>query len=70
MFAVPPELAWHEEAWLVRQNMMTGQRMHDHQWLRYYLDFWGKYRFAPTARQSLPAFQGLGFLPGMEGPPR
>lgn len=70
MRAVPPEIARHEEAWLVRQNMVTGPRMHDHQWLRYYLDFRGKYNFAPTARQSLPAFQDLGFLPGMDGPHR
>jgi hypothetical protein len=55
---------------LVQQNMVTGQRMHDHRRLRYYLDFCGTYRFAPTARRSLPAFQSLGFLPGMEGPPR
>ena len=45
MRAVPPELARHDEARLVRQNLGTGQRMHDHQWLRYYLDFRGKYGF-------------------------
>ena len=70
MRAVPPEIARHDEVRLVRQNMVTGQRMHDYQWLRYYLDFCGKYSFAPTARQSLPAFQDLGFLLGMDGPPR
>lgn len=36
----------------------------------HYLDFWGKYRFAPTARRSLPAFQDLGFLLGMDDPSR
>ena len=45
MLAVLPELARHDEARLVRQNRVTGQRMHDHQWLRYYLDFRGKYSF-------------------------
>ena len=70
MHAVPSELARRDKARLVRQNLGTGQHMHDHRRLRYSLDFRGKYRFAPTARQSLPAFQGLGFLPGMEGPTR
>lgn len=30
MLAVPPEFARRYEARLVRQNMVTGQRMHDH----------------------------------------
>jgi hypothetical protein len=44
MLAVPQELARRQEARLVRQNMVTGQRMHDRQWLRYYQDFCGEYR--------------------------
>jgi hypothetical protein len=70
MLAVPPELTRHDEARLVQQNMVTGSGCMITKWLRYYLDFRGKYSFAPTARQSLPAFQDLGFLLGMDGPPR
>ncbi len=57
MLVVPPELTRRYEARLVQQNIVTGQRLHYHKWLRYYLDFCGKYNFAPTDRQSLPAFQ-------------
>ncbi len=57
MLVVPPELTRCYEARLVQQNIVTGQRLHYHKWLRYYLDFCSKYSFAPTDRQSLPAFQ-------------
>ena len=57
MLAVPPELARRYEARLAQQNILAGQRPHYHKWLRYYLDFCGKYSFPPTDRQSLPAFQ-------------
>jgi hypothetical protein len=56
MLVVPPELTRRYEAQLVQQNVMAGQRPPDHPWRRYDLDFCGKYRFAPTDRQSLPAF--------------
>jgi hypothetical protein len=57
MFAIPPELVRRYEARLAQQNILAGQRPHYHKWLRYYLDFCGKYSFPPTDRQSLPAFQ-------------
>ena len=57
MLAVPPELTRRYEARLAQQNIIAGQRPHYHKWLRYYLDFCDKYSFAPTDRQSLPAFQ-------------
>ena len=38
MLAIPLELARRYEARLAQQNRMAGQRPHDHQWLRYYLD--------------------------------
>lgn len=57
MLAVPPELTCRYEARLAQQNILAGQRPHYHKWLRYYLDFCGKYSFPPTDRQSLPAFQ-------------
>ena len=53
----PPELTRRYEARLVQQNIVTGQRPHDHQWLRCYLDFCDKYSFAPVDRLSLLAFQ-------------
>jgi hypothetical protein len=56
MLVVPPELTRRYEAQLAQQNIMAGQRPPDHPWRRYDLDFCGKYRFAPTDRQSLPAF--------------
>jgi integron integrase len=57
LLAVPPELTRRYEARLTRRNVMTGQRPHYHQWLRYYLDFCHKYSFSPTDRLGLPAFQ-------------
>jgi hypothetical protein len=57
MLVVPPEVTRRYEARLVQQNTVIGQRPHDHQWLRYYLDFCDKYSFAPVDRLSLPAFQ-------------
>ena len=50
MLAVPPELARRYEARLAQQNILAGQRPHYHKWLRYYLDFCGKYSFPPTDR--------------------
>ena len=38
MLAISLELARCYEARLAQQNRMAGQRPHDHQWLRYYLD--------------------------------
>ena len=43
VFAVPPELARRYEARLAQRNVMAEQRLHDHQWLRQYLDFSHKY---------------------------
>ena len=42
MLAVHQELARRQEARLIRQNLVTGQRMHDHHWPRYYPDFCGE----------------------------
>ena len=57
MLVVPTELTRRYEARLAQQNLMAEQRPHDHQWLRYDLDFCHKYSFAPTDRLSWPAFQ-------------
>ncbi|MEZ5581455.1 MAG: integron integrase [Candidatus Competibacteraceae bacterium] len=57
MLAVPPELTLRYEAWLKKQRIMTQRHHHYHKWLRYYLDFCHKYRFAPLERRSLSAFQ-------------
>lgn len=43
MLAVQQELARRYEAQLAQRNEMAGQRPHDHQWLRQYLDFSHKY---------------------------
>ena len=46
------------EAPLAQQNVMAGQRPRYQPWLRYYLDFCGKYSFAPTERQKFARFSG------------
>ena len=57
MLVVPPELTRRYEARLRQQNLMAGQRPHDHPWLRDDLDCCHQYSFAPTDRPSWPAFQ-------------
>ena len=47
MLAVSPELTRRYEARLMQQNILVEQRLHYHKWLRYYLDFCGKYSASP-----------------------
>ena len=56
MLSIPPELARLYDTLLEQKDVAVKQRSHYKKWLRYYLDFCHKYAFAPTARQSFPAF--------------
>jgi len=51
------ELTRRYEARLAQQNILTGQRLHSHQWLRLYLDCCHKYSSSPVEQQSLAAFR-------------
>jgi integron integrase len=56
MLNIPPELAHHYTAMLERNGIAVEQRPHFKKWLRFYLDFCGKYAFDPMDRRSFPAF--------------
>ena len=45
------------EARLVQQNIIAGQRPHDHPWLCLYLDRFHKLSFSSADRRSLAAFR-------------
>ena len=52
MLNFPPRLARHYPVLLERNGSALEQRPHFKKWLRYYLDFYHKYAFDPTQRQS------------------
>jgi integron integrase len=56
MLGVPPELARLYDTRLEREGVAAEHRPHYRKWLRFYWDFCHKYSFAPTDRQSFPAF--------------
>jgi len=53
----PQELVPCYEARLAQQNILAGQRPHDHPWRRLYLDCCHKYSFSPADRRGLAAFR-------------
>jgi hypothetical protein len=56
MLALPPELTRKFESLLHERGVPNNQRSDYHKWLRYYLDFYHKYRFEPSQRGNFSAF--------------
>jgi len=56
MLKIPPEISRLFETLLVNRGISLGERSDYHKWLRFYLDFCGKYQLEPSDKSNFAAF--------------
>jgi len=63
MLKMPSDLQVEFTQFWIKKAVTKDIRFHYRKWLRYYLDFWHKYRFMPLDRESLYNVSGSVYPP-------